>query len=79
MEFKSGLARIAERLPEATVVPVAIRYEFMKNKKPACRVRIGEPVARLEDNHPRFTRRLEQRLEGELAALDTEIAQELAR
>jgi 1-acyl-sn-glycerol-3-phosphate acyltransferase len=79
MEFKSGLARIAERLPEAAVVPVAIRYEFMKNKKPDCLVRIGEPVARSREDHSRFTRRLEQRLEGELAALDTEIAEELAR
>jgi 1-acyl-sn-glycerol-3-phosphate acyltransferase len=79
MEFKSGLARIAERLPDAAVVPVAIRYEFMKNKKPDCRVRIGEPVARSGEIHSRFTRRLEQRLEGELSALDTEIAQELTR
>lgn len=79
MQFKSGLARIAERLPEATVVPVAVRYEFMKNKKPDCLVRIGEPVARSEETHSWFTHRLEQRLEGELAALDAEIAQELAR
>ena len=79
MHFKSGLSRIAERLPEAAIVPVAIRYEFMKNKKPDCRVRIGEPVARSGEIHSRFTRRLEQRLDGELAALDTEIAQELTR
>ena len=79
MEFKSGLARIAERLPEAVIVPVAIRYEFMKNKKPECRVKTGEPVVRSGENHSQFTRRLEQRLDGELAALDTEIAQELAR
>ncbi len=79
MEFKSGLARIAERLPEAVIIPVAIRYEFTKNEKPDCFVRIGEPVARSEEAHSRFTRRLEQRLEEELAALDTEIAQQLAR
>jgi 1-acyl-sn-glycerol-3-phosphate acyltransferase len=79
MEFKSGLSRIAERLPDAAVVPVAIRYPFLKNKKADCRVKIGEPVARTGEGHSQFTRRLEQRLEGELAALDTEIAQELAR
>jgi len=79
MEFKSGLARIAARLPAAAVVPVAIRYEFMKNSKPDCRVRIGEPVVRSEETHSRFTRRLEIQLERELAALDAEIAQELAR
>jgi hypothetical protein len=77
MHFKSGLARIANRIPEAVLVPVAIRYEFMKNKKPDCRVRIGEPVVRFGENVSRFTRRLEERLEGELAALDIEIAQEL--
>jgi len=79
MHFKSGLARIANRLPEAAVVPIAIRYEFMKNKKPDCRVRIGEPVARFGENASRFTRRLEERLDLELSALDMEIAQELTR
>jgi len=79
MQFKSGLARIANRLPEAVIVPVAIRYEFMKNKKPDCRVRIGEPVARFGESVPQFTRRLEERLDGELAALDIEIAQDLTR
>lgn len=79
MEFKSGLARIAERLPDAAVVPVAIRYEFLKDQKPDCFVKIGEPVARSEETHSRFTRRLEQRLAEELAALDLEIAQKLAR
>lgn len=79
MEFRSGLARIAERLPDAVIIPVAVRYEFTKNEKPDCFVRIGEPVARSEEAHSRFTRRLEQRLEGELTALDTEIAQKLAR
>ena len=79
MKFKSGLARIAEKVPEAVVIPVAIRYEFTKNEKPDCFVRIGEPVAQSEESHSRFTLRLEQRLEGELAALDTEIAQQLGR
>ena len=78
MEFKSGLARIAERLPEAAIVPVAVRYEFLKEKKADCFVKIGEPVARTEKDLSQFTRRLEERLEGELTALDAEIAQKLA-
>lgn len=78
MRFRSGLARIAERLPDALVVPLAIRYEFLKNEKPECRVKIGEPVARSGEAHSRFTPRLELRLEGELALLDAEIAEELA-
>ncbi len=79
MKFKSGLARIAENLPGAVVVPVAIRYEFLKNKKPECRVKIGEPVARSEETPSRFTRRLELCLDRELAALDDDVAQELVR
>ncbi len=77
MKFKTGLARIAEAVPEAEIVPMAFRYEFLKTQKPECRIRIGEPVARSEEDYSRFTRRLELQLQQELDALDAEIAQGL--
>lgn len=77
LKFKSGLARIASAVPDAVVVPVAIRYEFLKTEKPVCLVRIGEPVARSEESNPRFTRRLESHLQRELDALDSEVMREL--
>ena len=79
MEFKSGLARIAERLPEAAVIPVAIRYEFLKNK------RAGLPGENRRAGRTNRGRCIPSSHAGsnkgwkdELAALDTEIAQELA-
>ncbi len=78
MKFKSGLARIARDVCDAIVIPIAVRYEFLKEEKPACFVRIGEPVARSEDAIPQFTRRLELNLEHELDALDIEVARELS-
>jgi 1-acyl-sn-glycerol-3-phosphate acyltransferase len=77
MRFKSGLARIAQEVPEAIVIPVAIRYEFLKQERPACFVRTGEPVVRSEESNPQLTRRLETILDRELAALDSEVAREL--
>lgn len=79
LKFKSGLARIANAVPEAAVVPVAFRYEFLKNEKPDCWIKIGEPVVRAEESIPQLTRRLEIRLQRELDALDDEIRLEATR
>ena len=76
MTFKSGLAHIAAAVPEAIIVPMAFRYEFLKNRKPDCWVRTGEPVVRREEASSHFTRRLELHLEQELALLDAEILSE---
>jgi 1-acyl-sn-glycerol-3-phosphate acyltransferase len=77
MKFKSGLARIAQEVPEAIVIPVAFRYEFLKQEKPGCFVRIGKPVVRSKESNPQLTRRLESILDHELDALDQDIAREL--
>ena len=73
LRFKSGLARIAKAVPEAVLVPVAFRYQFLKHEKPDCWVRIGEPVARAEETIPLLTRRLEMHLQREMDALDDAI------
>ena len=79
MKFKSGIARIANAVPEAVIVPIAFRYEFLKNEKPDCWIKIGEPVVRAEESIPQLTRRLEIRLQRELDALDDEILLEATR
>ena len=79
LAFKSGLARIATAVPEALVVPIAFRYEFLRNEKPDCWIKIGEPVVRAEESIPQLTRRLEIHLQREIDALDDEILLEATR
>lgn len=79
LEFKSGLARIAIAVPEADLVPMAFRYQFLKNQKPDCWIKIGEPVARSEETAPQLTRRLETHLQREMDALDDQILRESTR
>ncbi|MEO8576647.1 MAG: lysophospholipid acyltransferase family protein [Gemmatimonadales bacterium] len=79
LAFKSGLARIAHAVPHALIIPVAFRYEFLKNQKPDCWIKIGEPVVRAEESIPQLTRRLETRLQREIDALDDEILLEATR
>lgn len=79
LKFKSGLARIASAVPEAVLVPIAFRFEFLKNEKPDCWIKIGEPVMRAEESIPQLTRRLEIRLQREMDALDEDIFLEATR
>jgi hypothetical protein len=55
------------------IIPVELRYLFLRTRKPECWVRIGEPVVRTEESRSQFTRRLELLLDRELEALDAEI------
>jgi chlorobactene lauroyltransferase len=78
LAFASGLARLARLVPEAMLVPVAVRYEFRAEQRPECFVRVGEAlcgVAAADGGSPRaLTRRLEARLAAELRTLDEELA-----
>lgn len=49
LRFYQGLARTAERVEMCSVVPFAVRYEFLGEFKPDVFVRVGEPE-RLEIN-----------------------------
>ena len=44
LRFRSGAARFARAVPEAPLVPVAVRYVFRHEQYPDCFVRVGEPV-----------------------------------
>jgi 1-acyl-sn-glycerol-3-phosphate acyltransferase len=73
LRFHAGVARIARRCPDAGVVPVAIRYEFGREQRAECFVRIGAP---LDASGPAkaLTRELEDRVAGELRTLDADLA-----
>ncbi|HKG91141.1 MAG TPA: lysophospholipid acyltransferase family protein [Gemmatimonadaceae bacterium] len=79
LSFESGLARLALAVPEATLVPVALRFAFREEQRPECFVRLGAAL-RPEERGERvgsvrsLTCRLERRLSYELEALDADLA-----
>ena len=75
LAFRSGAARLARAVPEATLVPVAIRYELRAEQRAELFVRVGAALAGAErESTLQLTRRLEQRLRQELARLDDDLA-----
>jgi 1-acyl-sn-glycerol-3-phosphate acyltransferase len=44
LRFKPGLSALAGRVPEVTLVPLAIEYTFWDERLPETLLRIGEPV-----------------------------------
>ena len=44
LAFKPGLGALAARVPEATIVPLAIEYCFWDERLPETLLRIGEPL-----------------------------------
>lgn len=73
LAFRSGLTRLARAVPEATVVPIAVRYEFRAEQRPECFVRVGVAASASDGSTPAHTRHLERRLRDELHQLDTDI------
>ncbi|HET7459017.1 MAG TPA: lysophospholipid acyltransferase family protein [Gemmatimonadaceae bacterium] len=82
LAFRSGASRLARTVPEAPLVPVAVRYEFRNEQRPELFVRLGPAVrpasgavaAAARDASPlALTRALEQRLRVELSALDEDL------
>jgi chlorobactene lauroyltransferase len=74
LSFRSGAARLVRAVPEAPVVPVAVRYEFRAEQRPECFVRVGEAVTLESRETPvQLTHRLEHRLRQELALLDGDL------
>lgn len=72
LQFRSGLARIARAVPEATLVPVALRFEFGTAQRPTCFVRVGIPAPPVtsDESIRHATLRLTTALADEVAALD---------
>jgi 1-acyl-sn-glycerol-3-phosphate acyltransferase len=75
LAFRSGAARLAHAVPEARLVPVAVRYEFRGEQRAELFVRVGAALAGAErESSAQLTRRLEQRLRQELAQLDDDLS-----
>lgn len=75
LAFRSGIARLSRAVPEATLVPVALRYEQRDEQRPELFVRIGDPMdaAGAGESVVMHTRRLEGALATELARLDADL------
>ena len=75
LAFRSGLARFSRAVPDALLVPVAVRYEVRAAQRPECFVRVGAAAHASSGEAPaRLTRRLEHRLRDELERLDADLA-----
>lgn len=79
LQFYSGLARLAARVPGARLVPVAARYEFLQEQRPEAFLSVGAPLD-LEPGapvHPRaLTAGLAARLTADLDTLRADLAAE---
>lgn len=47
LQFGKALELIANKVPDAAVIPVAIRYDMSLHERPECFVSIGSPVPRV--------------------------------
>lgn len=76
LAFRSGLARFSRAVPEAMLVPVALRYEQRDEQRPELFVRIGAlaPTAVRGESTAMHTQRLERALVDELARIDAALA-----
>lgn len=62
LRFRPGLAALAQRVPEALLVPLATEYTFWDERMPEALVRVGEPVRLESGSHESATRQLESAL-----------------
>ncbi|MGI4826749.1 MAG: lysophospholipid acyltransferase family protein [Janthinobacterium lividum] len=70
LAFKPGLAALAQRVPEATFVPMAVEYTFWDERLPEALVHVGEPVSVTHGStSAQLTRELETALASTMYAL----------
>ncbi|OQX69797.1 MAG: hypothetical protein B6A08_02640 [Sorangiineae bacterium NIC37A_2] len=70
LEFRSGIFHLQKR-SQATILPIALRYEFLENARPSLLISLGEPLpfeegARAEQVVPR----VEEAVARELTRID---------
>lgn len=73
--FYTGITRIAEKLGKVNLVPVSLRYEFIKEQRPEVFIKIGEPETVNENiaDTKQFTEYLRQKLVKDLSALKHDV------
>lgn len=70
LAFKPGLAALAQRVPQATLLPMAIEYTFWDERLPEALVHFGEPASVTEGSTTtQATRELETALATAMYAL----------
>lgn len=67
LKFQPGLEWVLEKRPEVPAIPMACRYEFMREDRPHIFLRFGAPLMKAS------TAQLENGLEMELDALHTQL------
>jgi len=77
LRFRSGAARLARAVPEAPVVPLALRYVLRTDQRPELFVRVGPPIEHREEPATTLTRRFENALGAELAQLDGDLERDI--
>lgn len=78
LAFRSGTARLSRAVPDAPLIPVAMRYELRTDQRPELFVRLGQPVrptalGAVPEAPAHLTRRLERCLRDELDLLDADL------
>lgn len=63
LALAGGLARLARRLPNALVVPMALEYPFLGARKAEMRIFVGEPVPATEVDPSTLERGLERAMD----------------
>ncbi len=69
LEFKPGLGALVARVPEVTVLPLAIEYTFWDERLPEVLLRFGEPMRMSGVTADEATERLEAALAAVMAEL----------
>lgn len=64
LSFGDSFAFVAEKVPQASLIPVAIRYEMALHERPEAFLRFGEPIARGEQLGERSRDALQALLTG---------------
>jgi 1-acyl-sn-glycerol-3-phosphate acyltransferase len=72
--LKSGLGALLHRLPQATVLPLAIEYTFWNERLPEALVSVGEPIG-VSNGPSRSSEAWTKLLEGRLESLQDELAE----
>jgi chlorobactene lauroyltransferase len=73
--FYNGIAHIAEKLGKVNLIPVSLRYEFIKEQRPEVFIKIGEPeiVSSAIGDTKQFTETLKQKLVKDLSSLKNDV------
>ncbi len=73
LQFRAGLSALVTRLPQATVIPLAIEYSFWNERLPEILVNCGTPVAFFPSDTSRTQESVDARLTSALAATQDEL------